>query len=312
MEEIVAPIDRAKILSELTEERLLRRTHFGSNLIYSVNYKNAPNIMLEIGRLREIAFREAGGGTGKSVDIDSYDTDPKYAYEQLIIWDPESQEILGGYRYLICKDAKDEEGNYHMATTELFDFTDKFKNEYLPNALELGRSFVHHEYQSGTKGRKGIFVLDNLWEGIGALVKLNPVIKYFFGKVTMYLQYDKLARDYILYFMKKNCFDNHTLMKSPNPLPFHHSEEEIAKVFVGKTIKEDYKILFNKVRELHTNIPPLINSYVNLSDTMKSFDTVLNTHFGDVEETGILVTVKEIVADKLERYVHTYNPITKS
>jgi len=311
MEEIIAPIEREKILAELTEDRLLRKTHFGSNLVYTVNHKNAPNTMLEIGRLREITFRAAGGGTGKSADIDAFDAHDKYPYEQLIVWDPEAQEILGGYRYMICKNAQDENGKYHLATNGLFTFSSDFEKNYLPRVIELGRSFVHHEYQSGAKGRKGIFVLDNLWEGLGAVVNQNPDIKYLFGKVTMYLHYDKLARDYILYFMKKNFGDQHGLMAASKPLSFHNPEEELAKVFTGSTVKEDYKLLFQKVRELKTNIPPLINSYVNLSDTMKSFDTVLNTGFGDVEETGILLTVDEIVEDKRERYILSYDPVTK-
>ncbi len=306
MKKIIDPIDRAKILAELTEDKFIRDTHFGSNKIYSINYKNAPNIMLEIGRLREHAFRFAGGGTGKDADIDGYDTHPEYYYQQLIVWDPEAQEILGGYRYILCSTARDAQGNYHLATNELFDFSPKFKDEYLPSIVELGRSFVHHEYQSGTKGRKGIFVLDNLWEGLGAVVAMNPSVKYLFGKVTMYLTFNKLGRDYILYFMKKNFGDKEGLLIPKAPLGFHNPESELAQVFTGNSPKEDYKILFTKVRELKANIPPLINSYVNLSDTMKSFGTVLNTGFGDVEETGILITTNEIVAEKRERYILSY------
>ena len=202
MDDIIAPVEREKILSELSEDRLIRKPHFGSNFVYSVNAHNERNIMQEIGRLREIAFRSAGGGTGKSVDIDEYDISPHFPYQQLIVWDPEHQEILGGYRYILCEKARDSQGVYHIATKGLFEFSEKFKYEYLPYVIELGRSFVHLDYQSGKNGRKGIFALDNLWEGLGAVVKMHPEIKYLFGKVTMYLHYDKLARDYILYFLK--------------------------------------------------------------------------------------------------------------
>src|SRR5690606_17579355 len=156
MDDIIAPVEREKILSELTEDRLIRKTHFGSNFVYSVNAHNAPNIMQEIGRLREIAFRSAGGGTGKSVDIDEYDIEPNFPYQQLIVWDPEHQEILGGYRYILCEKARDSQGVYHIATKGLFEFSEKFKQDYLPYVIELGRSFVHLEYQSGKNGRKGI------------------------------------------------------------------------------------------------------------------------------------------------------------
>ncbi|HON52146.1 MAG TPA: GNAT family N-acetyltransferase [Bacteroidales bacterium] len=306
MEAIIDPIERSILEAELSNDKFLRKTSFGSNLLYTINYHNAPHVMLEIGRLREIAFREAGGGTGKSADIDSYDTDPQFPYQQLIVWDPAHKQILGGYRYILCKNARDTDGVYHLATKGLFNFSETFQTDYLPYVIELGRSFVHHEYQSGVRGRKGIFVLDNLWEGLGAIMALNPQIKYLFGKVTMYLHYDKLGRDYILYFMKKNFGDKQGLLTPKSPLAFHNPEEELAKVFTGNTPEEDYKILFHKVRERKHNIPPLISSYVNLSNTMKSFGTALNTDFGDVEETGILVTRDEIVPDKLERYVYSY------
>lgn len=306
METIIEPIERSILEGELSPDKFLRKTSFGSNLLYTVNNTNAPNVMLEIGRLREIAFREAGGGTGKSADIDSYDTNPNHQYQQLIVWDPAHKQILGGYRYILCKNARDRHGVYHLATKGLFEFSETFQTQYLPYVIELGRSFVHHEYQSGALGRKGIFVLDNLWEGLGAVMALNLDIKYLFGKVTMYLHYDKLGRDYILYFMKKNFGDKQGLLYPKSPLPFHHPEEELAKVFTGKNSEEDFKILFHKVRELKHNIPPLISSYVNLSETMKSFGTALNRDFGDVEETGILLTRDEIVADKLERYIFSY------
>lgn len=306
METIIEPIERSILEAELSNDRFLRKTSFGSNLLYTINHHNAPHVMLEIGRLREIAFREAGGGTGKSADIDEYDTHEKYPYQQLIVWDPTHKQILGGYRYILCNDARDEDGVYHLATKGLFTFSETFNKHYLPYVIELGRSFVHHEYQSSTHGRKGIFVLDNLWEGLGAVMALNQQIKYLFGKVTMYLHYDKLGRDYILYFMKKNFGDKQGLLFPKVPLEFHHNEEELATVFTGATPEDDFKILFHKVRELKHNIPPLISSYVNLSNTMKSFGTALNRDFGDVEETGILVTRDEIVPDKLERYIYSY------
>lgn len=306
MEPIIEPVDRNLLIAELTDDKFLRNSHYGSNKIYSVNYNNAPNIMREIGRLRELAFRNAGGGTGKELDIDEFDIHPTHPYEQIIIWNPESKQILGGYRYILCCNAKNPDGSYDMATTELFHFSDKFKNEYMPYTLELGRSFVYQETEIGAAARKSIFVLDNLWEGIGAVIALNPQVQYLFGKVTMYLSYDKLARDYILYFLNKHFSDTEKLVTTIEPLDYFNDEKELAKVFKGKDLHEDYKILFTKVRERKHNIPPLINSYINLSETMKTFGTSLNKGFGAVEETGILITVSDIISEKLERYVLSY------
>ena len=306
MEAVREPVDRNLIMSELTEEKHLRISHFGANKIYAVKGTEAPNVMQEIGRLRELAFRKSGGGTGKSVDIDEFDIHPLHPYIQIVIWNPESQQILGGYRYILCEEAKNERGEYDLATSELFNFSDKFRNEFMPHTIELGRSFVYHESSLGASSRKSVFVLDNLWEGIGAVIAMNPQVKYLFGKVTMYLQYNRLARDYILYFMNKYYADTDNLVSTREPLTYEHPESDIARVFTGENLRDDYKILFSKVRELNCNIPPLINSYINLSGSMKVFGTSLNIGFGAVEETGILVTISDIEHNKLERYVLSY------
>lgn len=306
MDQVIEPVDRQLLIAELTADKFLRDSHFGSNKIFTINYHNAPNVMHEVGRLRELAFRNAGGGTGKSIDIDEFDIHPTHPYEQIVIWNPESKQILGGYRYILCKDALNSNGTYDMATTELFHFSEKFKKDYMPYTLELGRSFVYQEASVGTSARKSIFVLDNLWEGIGAVIALNPQIQYLFGKVTMYLNYDQLARDYILYFFNKHFKDKENLVTTIEPLDYFHDEKELAKIFTGNDLHEDYKILFTKVRERKHNIPPLINSYINLSDTMKTFGTSLNKGFGEVEETGILITISDIISEKLDRYVLSY------
>lgn len=306
MEKIIEPVERELLVAELTEDKLLRETHFGSNRIYSVNFQNAPNVMLEIGRLREHAFRNAGGGTGKSFDIDEFDTHPTHASDQIVIWNPESKQILGGYRYILCKNAKNEKGSFDLATDELFTFSDKFQKEYMPYTIELGRSFVYQETSVGATSRKSNFVLDNLWEGIGAIIALNPEIRFLFGKVTMYLSYDSIARDYILFFLNKYFKDKEGLVFPKESIGYKHTEEEIASIFTGDSLEKDYRILFQKVRERKCNIPPLVNSYIQLSKTMKVFGTSLNKGFGAVEETGILIRIADIAPQKLERYVLSY------
>ena len=305
MKEIIAPIAKEIIKAELTPEAFLRDTNFGSNSIYVVNHLTAPNIMLEIGRLREITFRAAGGGTGKEVDIDEFDT-ALVPYKQLIVWDPEAEEILGGYRYIECIDTRDAQGEYHLATTELFDFSETFKNDYLPYILELGRSFVQPDYQSSKAGRKGLYALDNLWDGLGAIVVNSPYLKYFYGKVTMYPSYNQFGRDCILYLMDLYFGDKQKLITPKVPVGLHTDRNVIAQLFTGKDFKEDYKALSKLVRQMDLSIPPLINSYVNLSPTMKSFGTAINHGFGNVEETGILVTIGDIFPDKKHRHIESY------
>jgi len=303
---IIDPVPVDALKSELTADKLLRTTNFGANEIYSINHHTAPNVMLEIGRLREFTFRSAGGGTGKATDIDTFDTAPE-PYQQLVVWDPESDAILGGYRYIFCKDApKDKKGQYQLATTELFNFSKAFNDEYCPYVLELGRSFVHPDYQSGKKGRKGMFALDNLWDGLGALIVDNRFVKYFYGKVTMYRSFDKYARDLILYFMNKHFRDKENLLFPIEPLAYHTPVPELENVFTKNTYKENHKILSQMVRSRGVTIPPLINSYMNLSPDMRCFGTALNRTFGEVEETGILITIDNIYKEKKERHISSY------
>lgn len=306
MEDIIAPISKELLKAELTEDKRLRLTNKSNNQIYIITHQDSPNTMREIGRLREIAFRAAGGGCGLSLDIDEYDT-MENAYKQLIVWNPEAEEILGGYRYIRGTDVSlDEKGHPILATSHMFNFSEKFMREYLPTTIELGRSFVTLEYQSTRSGSKGLYALDNLWDGLGALTVVMPEVKYFFGKVTMYPSFHRQGRDMILYFLKKHFADKEALIVPMKPLKIEADEKELADLFCKDAFKEDYKILNTEVRKLGYNIPPLVNAYMGLSPTMKMFGTAINYGFGDVEETGILIAVDEILEDKRMRHIQSF------
>ena len=306
MEEIIPRIPRELLLSELTPEKKLRTTNKSGNEIYIVTWQDSPNVVRELGRLREIAFRAAGGGTGLSRDLDEFDT-MENPYKQLLVWDPEAQEILGGYRYLLGSEVKlDENGQPILATSHMFRFSEKFVREYLPYTIELGRSFVTLEYQSSRMGTKGLFALDNLWDGLGALTVIMPDVRYFFGKFTMYPSYDRMARDMILYFLKVYFSDPDSLILPMKPLSLWHDECIFEKLFAGNDFKQDYRVLNREVRNLGYNIPPLVNAYMGLSPTMKLFGTAINDEFGDVEETGILIAVDEILEEKRVRHIDSF------
>ena len=306
MEDVIAPISKELLKAELTEEKRLRMTNRSHNQIYIITAQDSPNTMKEIGRLREIAFRAAGGGTGKSMDIDEYDIMDN-PYKQLIVWNPEAEEILGGYRYILGTDVRfDEHGAPILATAHMFNFSDKFLKDYLPTTIELGRSFVTLEYQSTRADSKGLFALDNLWDGLGALTVVMPNVKYFFGKMTMYPSYSRLGRDMILYFLKKHFSDKDNLITPMIPLQIETDPAVLEQIFCNDTFKEDYKVLNTEVRKLGYNIPPLVNAYMSLSPTMRMFGTAINDGFGDVEETGILIAVDEILEEKRVRHIESY------
>lgn len=305
-QEIIDAIPLSLIKAELTEERFLRNTNKGGNKIYIVDANNAPNVMREIGRLREIAFRNAGGGTGKDCDIDEFDT-MSPPCQQLIVWDPDAELIIGGYRFITGKNIAIENGVPRIATSHMFNFSEQFLNEYLPYTLELGRSFVRLEYQSSKAGAKALYALDNLWDGLGALTVVYPEIKYLFGKVTMYPSYSVDCRNMILYFLHKHFPDNDNLVTPIKPLEANIDIATMEKLFIGDCFKEDYKILNKSIRDCGFNIPPLVNAYMSLSPTMRMFGTAINDEFGDVEESGIFFAIEEIFEEKKQRHIGTYN-----
>ena len=307
MEEIIAPVPKELLKAELTEDKRLRFTNRSKNEIYVLTAADSPNVMREIGRLREIAFRAAGGGTGLSMDIDEFDT-MENPYKQLIVWNPDANDIIGGYRFILGSDVRfHEDGTPILATAhDMFRFSKRFIDEILPVTIELGRSFVTLEYQSTRMGRKSLFALDNLWDGLGALTVVLPNVKYLFGKVTMYPSYHKQGRDMILYFLKKHFADPDKLIEPMSPLLLETDEKELKALFCEDTFAEDYKILNREVRALGYNIPPLVNAYMGLSPTMRTFGTAVNTEFGNVEETGILIAVDEILEDKRMRYIESF------
>ncbi len=306
MEPIIDPISVDILKSELTPARKLRDTNKGGNEIYIVNHHDSPNVMKEIGRLREEAFRDSGGGSGMSMDIDDFDT-MENPYQQLIVWDPDADKIIGGYRYILGNDIKmDENGQPLLATAHMFHFSDKFIKEYLPYTIELGRSFIAPEYQSRQAGMKALFALDNLWDGLGALAIEKPDMKYFFGKMTMYPDYNREARDLIQHFLFKHFKDEENLVTPLEPLKIETDINYLNSILTDDDFKSDYKLLNTEVRKHGVNIPPLVNSYMNLSPTMKMFGGGINHEFSEAEETCIMITFDEIHEEKKERHINSF------
>ena len=306
MEQIIPPVDKELLKSELTPDKQLRMTNKSNNKIYVVDIHNAPNVVREIGRQREEVFREAGGGTGKALDLDEFDVMDN-CYKQLLVWNPEEEEIIGGYRYKLGNEVDfDKNGQPILATSHMFHFSEKFIKEYLPNTVELARSYVTLPYQSSRMGAKSLFALDNLWDGLGALTVIMPSVKYFFGKMTMYPSYNRKGRDMILYFLNKHFGDKENLIIPMNPLTTETDQAELESILHEDDLRNDYRILNLEIRKLGINIPPLVNAYMGLSPTMKMFGTAINDGFGDVEETGILIAVDEILEQKRIRHIDSY------
>ena len=306
MEKIIDPVDVRLLKAELTPDKKLCNTNKADNEIYVIDAFDSPNVLREVGRLREVSFRQAGGSSGLSLDLDEFDT-MENPYKQIVIWDPEAEAIIGGYRYILGPDVKlGPDGQPLLATAHMFHFSDHFIKEYLPHVIELGRSFVTPDYQSSKAGAKAIFALDNLWDGIGAVMMQHPNIVYFFGKMTMYPSYDHSCRDLILHFLWKHFEDKDDLIRPIEPKMPDADTRLLDLILKDEDFKSDYRNLKDAVRRLGTTIPPLINTYMNSSPTMKMFGTAVNKEFSDVEETGILISFNEMYPEKRDRHKEPY------
>ena len=308
MEPVIEPVSREALMAELTPQTLLRTTNRASNELYVVG-PEAVNVIREIGRLREIAFRNDGGGTGRELDIDEFDTDPAFGYKQLVLWDPEAKEIIGGYRFCICDQALfNREGQPVLTSSHMFHFSKKFIKHYLPYTLELGRSFVSVEYQSSKAGAKSLYALDNLFDGIGALgVLYKKRIKYFFGKATIYQEYPTQARELIMCFLRKYFGKGHRLLHIRKEVKVERNvKRRNYRLFKGLDFKEGYRVLKAEITRMGVFIPPLVNTYMNLSPTMIYFGTGINDEFGDVYDSGIMVTFDDMYPEKRQRHADTF------
>ena len=309
MKKIIDPVDKELLKAELNQETHLRETNRAGNQLYVVG-PEAVNVIREIGRLREISFRNDGGGTGEALDIDKFDTDPAYGYRQLVLWDPEAEEIIGGYRFCLCDEAVyDRFGQPILTSAHMFEFTKKFLRDYLPNTLELGRSFVSVEYQSSKAGSKSLYALDNLFDGIGAIgVLYKKSIKYFFGKATIYREYPTEAREMIMVFMKKYFGEGHKLIHIRKEVKVENPRK-YAKLFKGLEYKDAYKVLKGEIQRMGVTIPPLVNTYMNLSPSMIFFGTGINDEFGDIYDSGLLINFQDLYPEKSKRHVESFTAL---
>jgi len=310
---IIEPVDTELLKQELTDKHFLRDTNHAGNKLYIVDNQCAPNVMREIGRLREIAFRAGGGGTGKDVDLDAFDLDPAFKYKQLVLWDPDAECIIGGYRYVLCDEVMyDRFGQPIMPSSHLFRFTQRYLRNGFLRTIELSRSFIRPEYQSSERGMKSLYSLDNLFDGLGGLIVLyKGRMDYFFGKMTIYPSFPKKGLGMLLYFLRKHFgswgaglqerLDRMVIPKKPVKITL---SREFSQLFTADNFADDYKILKREIQQMGVHIPPLVNTYMNISPTMKSFGAGINDEFGDVIEAGILIKFDEMHPDKVRRHLN--------
>ena len=307
MKEIIPAVDKHLLKQELTKDLFVRPTNKASNEIYDLTAHDAPNVMREIARLRELSYRQSGGSTGEELDMDFMDTMDE-PYHQIVVWNPEAEEIIGGYRYLHCKNCKfNEDGQPIITSAHLFHYSEYFIKNYLPSTIELGRAFVQPKYQTRDMGMKSLFALDNTWDGLGAIVYRNPDIKYLIGKVTIYPDFDPLSRDLIYAFLRRYCYDRIGLFEPYHPIGISTEAQELADaIFEGENPQINYHLLQKAVRSRGVVIPPMFSAYLGLTTNLRFFGNAVNDELANVFETGIMINIEDINQDKVLRYIGSY------
>jgi hypothetical protein len=305
MEKILDPISREKLITELKFCKFIKHTFRRGNEIYSFVSTDAPLLMVEVGRLREEAFRSINCGTGNTVDLDDCDVGIE-AYRQLIVWNPRDREIVGGYRYAVG--AMYLHQSECLSMSHYFRYSQKFKTNYLPHSIELGRAWVNSAYRSTTSDSNSIFALDNLWEGIGAVIAENRNVRYLYGKITIPEDYNSTARILLTWFMDHYFKGKINLMSPRKPILSPRVLAIAGNKVTGTNQDADYKIITHYIKSLDVVVPPLVSAYLRLAKRITTFGTTANPELGNAFETGILIDIKDIYPEKHAWYI---NPIQK-
>ncbi len=290
---IVHPGSRQDIRQELKNGERLGSTS-DNKQIYLIEHDSAPNLLNEIGRLREYSFRKVGEGSGKSCDIDGYD---RY-YHHLVLWDDDELEVVGAYRIGECGWILSWLGKEGLYLNELCDIDDNF-DPILDDAIELGRSFVQPKYW-------GSRALDYLWQGIGAYLSHNPQIKYMIGPVSISGNFPKNAQDALVYFYSHYYGSNHAMLRAKSP--YHLSEfvrAEFTAFFKGDDYDEDFRRLKNYLKSFDLSVPTLYKQYTELCEEggVEFIDFGIDVDFNNCIDGYILVDIRKIKEVKRQRYM---------
>jgi putative hemolysin len=264
-------------------------------------YKNQGScaVLREIGRLREIAFRAVGEGTGARRDIDRYDA----SYSQLVLWDDNELEMVGAYRIANAKEIIASQGVEGLYSASLFDY-DPSIMPMLAQGAELGRSFVQPKYW----GKRS---LDYLWYGIGSYLSQNPQVKYLFGPVSISNDLPKAAKDLLVYFFTLyfGSFDEHKALPSATSKhPYLLSNDlldSLSTNFSGTHYKEDFIVLKNIMSNMGCSVPTLYKQYSDLCEPggLRFLGFGVDPSFGDCIDGLVMVEVSKIKQKKRKRYI---------
>ncbi|MCH8551101.1 MAG: GNAT family N-acetyltransferase [Natronospirillum sp.] len=259
-----------------------------------------PQTLLAIGRLRELGFQSAGAGRGVDIDLDRLDRGDG-CYGQLLAWDPDNREIVAMYRFQLGERATTH-GDAQLRTSTLFDYSDRFRAELLPYCIELGRSVVN---RAARRQSMGFFAV---WAGLGALLRRYTSVAYFFGNVSLYETMDLTGRDLLIAWLEKHYRPQETLLRARDGL--RHvpalSTSDLTAVEPGQEDTPENRIQYLRslLAEQGEKIPPVMQSYMALSNGIWCGETVFDADFGDALEIGIIVPVATINDSIRQRFIN--------
>ena len=292
---IARPEDRATLKRALAQTECLGKTGDGKTIyLWQRNGQEDVPILRELGRLREVAFRAVGEGSGKRRDTDSYDDD----YLHLILWDNEDLEIVGAYRFMPTAQQVETRGLGGLYSYSLFHYDDKIE-DVLAHGIELGRSFIQPRYW----GRRG---LDYLWSGIGAYLARYPHYRYLFGPVSISGGLPPAARDLLVAFYRLWFPASHPLAVSRQPYPA--SLPDVLAQFAGGDYVEDLTRLKSLLGNLGCGIPPLYKQYSELCEPggVQFIDFGSDPAFNNCVDGLVLVDLCYLKASRYQRYIEAH------
>ncbi|TVR34634.1 MAG: GNAT family N-acetyltransferase [Spirochaetaceae bacterium] len=308
---VAAPVDPQLLRDQFARFKPVRE--FKGLQVYLLHALQSAPIMDEIGRIREIEYRNVGAGRNVARDIDHHDTDA-HGYTQLVAWDPETAEVVAMYRFILGRRVAESGALERLRTAGLFRFSPLFVSDYLPHAVEVGRSVVN---SSAKRAIVGLFVV---WCGLGALVCEYPWLRYFFGNVSIYANWPEAARDAVIGFLNTYHRGSQPLLIARERYRYTPAAEAQS---AGQTSAEpkqpaqdpaqDYDAAYQHMSSTLAadglSVPPILVSYLRAADNVQTFDTALDSDFGGALETALMVSVDSITARTRKRFIDNYESV---
>ncbi|WP_305858013.1 lysophospholipid acyltransferase family protein [Balneatrix alpica] len=288
---IAHPQQRQAVKKALALAPCLGQTADGKK-IYLYDYQPDSPVMKEIGRLRELAFRQVGEGTGQKLDLDSFD----HYYRHLVLWDEEDLEIAGAYR--LAEVSKLLESGQPLYSAQLFRYRPDMQ-PYFEQGVELGRSFVQPKYW----GKRS---LDYLWQGLGAYLRHHPQVRYLFGPVSISQAYPLMARQLLVRFYQVYFADPEYLAQAKVPFVGKVEDEVwLQQLFSGNNYAEDFIELKERLSHLGVTVPTLYKQYTEVCEPggVRFLDFGVDPDFGYCIDGLVLVDLSRLTAKKRRRYL---------